>query len=215
MEERWGFTKTKKENLSDKIHDRILEMIIQNPSEEEQVLTENKLVEMFGVSKAPVREALIKMCSEGIVKSVPRYGYVVIHMTEKEAQEVISMRILLETQALRETMPGFNDSMLDDLLAQISKTTSKQNRSIWDVWDENEEFHLMLASFSGNKVLMRFLKECMGMEKRIYAQRMWKANNRMDAPADGVAHMAICSKLAGRDLEGAILLLEDDVRGVQ
>ena len=59
MEERWGFTKTKKENLSDKIHDRILEMIIQNPSEEEQVLTENKLVEMFGVSKAPVREALI------------------------------------------------------------------------------------------------------------------------------------------------------------
>lgn len=73
----------------------------------------------------------------------------------------------------------------------------------------------MLASFSGNKVLMRFLKECMGMEKRIYAQRMWKANNRMDAPADGVAHMAICSKLADRDLEGAIRLLEDDIRGVR
>lgn len=215
MEEGRGFTKTKKENLSDKIHDKILEMIIQNPSEEEQVLTENKLVEMFGVSKAPVREALIKMCSEGIVKSIPRYGYVVIQMTEKEAQEVIGMRILFETQALRETLPKLNDFMLDSLKSQINKTISQQNRSIWDVWEENKEFHLMLASFSGNKVLMRFLNECMGMEKRIYAQCMWRTNKRMEAPADGIAHMAICNRLAERDLDGAIQLLEDDIREVQ
>ena len=52
-----NFTTEKKELLSEKIHDEILELIIKNASEEEQVLNEKRLVELFGVSKAPVREA--------------------------------------------------------------------------------------------------------------------------------------------------------------
>ena len=49
-----NFTTEKKELLSEKIHDEILELIIKNASEEEQVLNEKRLVELFGVSKAPV-----------------------------------------------------------------------------------------------------------------------------------------------------------------
>ena len=57
MAEEVNFTTEKKELLSEKIHDEILELIIKNATEEEQVLNEKRLVELFGVSKAPIREA--------------------------------------------------------------------------------------------------------------------------------------------------------------
>lgn len=212
MEVTGGLTYTKKKTLSDTVHDQILEEIIKYPQEEEQVLNEKRLVELFGVSKAPVREALIRLCSEGVLRSVPRFGYVVIQMTEQEAEEVMEMRLLLETEALKATFPKLTELKLSSLKNQIDKTISKQNISIWDVWAGNEEFHLMLASFSGNSILMRFLRECMGMEKRIYAQHLWDANSSMVLSADGVSHMGIYQKLVERDLDGAVELLHRDIR---
>lgn len=93
-----GFTQIKKESLTDRIHDSILEMIIKNPSDEEQVLNEKRLMELFGVSKAPVREALIKLCSEGVLRNVPRFGYMVIRMNEQDIRDALRMRVLLETE---------------------------------------------------------------------------------------------------------------------
>ena len=52
------FSKSKKQLLSEKIHDEILEMIIKNATDEDMVLNEGRLMEVFQVSKAPVREAL-------------------------------------------------------------------------------------------------------------------------------------------------------------
>ena len=60
-----AFSKSKKQLLSEMIHDEILEMIIKNTTDEEMILNEGRLMEIFQVSKAPVREALIKLCAEG------------------------------------------------------------------------------------------------------------------------------------------------------
>ena len=76
----------KKISLADTIHDEILDMVIRLSSDQEDVvLTEGSLVEKFGVSKAPVREALVKLCSEGVLKSVPRYGYIIVRLNERDA----------------------------------------------------------------------------------------------------------------------------------
>lgn len=84
------FSKSKKQLLSEKIHDEILEMIIKNATDEDMVLNEGRLMEVFQVSKAPVREALIKLCAEGVLQSVPRYGYLVIRQQEKDKREARS-----------------------------------------------------------------------------------------------------------------------------
>lgn len=108
-----GFTQIKKESLTDKIHDQILEMIVKNPSEGDQVLNEKRLMELFGVSKAPVREALIKLCSEGVLRSVPRFGYIVNHMSEKDSRDVMESRVFLETKMLEMSFPGLVQENLD------------------------------------------------------------------------------------------------------
>ena len=69
-----AFCPMKTDSLKDRVHDQILEMIIKNASTEDIVMNEKRLAELLNVSKLTVREALIMLCSEGVLKSVPRYG---------------------------------------------------------------------------------------------------------------------------------------------
>ena len=79
--------------LSAQIHDSILEMVIDSgAASEELLLTESELVDRFGVSKAPVREALLRLCSEDVLKSIPRCGYVVVRLGKKSGKDNLIVR---------------------------------------------------------------------------------------------------------------------------
>lgn len=208
-----NFTTEKKELLSEKIHDEILELIIKNASEEEQVLNEKRLVELFGVSKAPVREALIKLCSEGVLRNVPRYGYVVVKMKEKDARDITKLRCILETEALK---AGFDNIILyhlPDIKLHIDNTARMKQEpvDVWRVWEDNEEFHLLLASYADNQLLMKFIKESLGIQKRIYAQFSWNKKQSMDDSFDEEPHVGIYRALQDKDLDKALELLRKDV----
>ena len=183
------FIPARQVSLTDRVHDQILELIIKNATEEEMVLTEKKLMELLGVSKAPVREALIRLCSENVLINVPRFGYRVVRMTEKDARDAKQMRML------------------------VKQAEAKQNTDVWEVWEDNEEFHLLLASFSGNKVLMKLLKDCMGILQRTYAQQRWNSWSSMVDSVDCTPHREICRRIEARDFTGTMELLQKDIDG--
>ena len=209
------FMPTRQVSLTDRVHDQILELIIKNASEEEMVLTEKKLMELLGVSKAPVREALIKLCSEDVLINIPRFGYRVVRMTEKDARDAKRMRSLLELEALRTSFSKLGDAELKQLKEQVKKAAAKQNTDVWEVWEDNEEFHLLLASFSGNTVLMKLLRDCMGILKRTYAQQRWNSWSSMDDSVDNSVHATICRHLEERNLESTLELLRKDIEGCE
>ena len=179
------FTKLRamnKNTLTAQVHDRILEMIIQNPSGEQLVLNERRLMEQLGVSKAPVREALIRLCSEGVLVSVPRFGYVVVQLTLNDTG----------TAAFAE--------------ATSAAVTSGDTIGIY----YDDEF-VSVASFARNHTLQRFLKEAIGMDKRVYAQHIWREKSSLFCPNDKSSHLRIVDAIAGRDLDLACRLLEEDI----
>lgn len=208
-----GFAQLKKASLADQIHDGILEMIIKNPSGEGQVLNEKRLMELFGVSKAPVREALVKLCSEGILLSVPRFGYIVVQLQEKDFQDITNMRVMLETEALRISFPNLTGQQKQQISDHLTAASAKKDVDVWQVWEDNEEFHMLLASFSENKIILKFLGQCMDMAKRVYAQNMWKKKNSMADSVYDEAHEEIYRKLCDGDLEGTLSILKQDIIG--
>ena len=206
------FSKSKKKLLSEKIHDEILEMIIKNATDEDMVLNEGRLMEVFHVSKAPVREALIKLCAEGVLQSVPRYGYLVIRQQEKDKREVSRMRILLELEALKEGYEEIIQYHLPELLQQIEGIDgAKQINDVWAIWEDNCEFHLQLASYSKNRLLLRYLQETMDRQKRIYAQQVWESQKTLKTTFHENSHKRIWQELSNHNLEQALQCLEKDI----
>lgn len=206
------FSKSKKKLLSEMIHDEILEMIIKNTTDEEMILNEGRLMEIFQVSKAPVREALIKLCAEGVLQNVPRYGYLVIRQQEKDKREVSRMRVLLELEALKEGYEEILQYHLPELLKQIEGINgAKQIDDVWAIWEDNCEFHLQLASYSKNRLLLRYLQETMDRQKRIYAQQAWESQKTLKAIFNDNSHKRIWKELSNHNLEQALQCLEKDI----
>ena len=206
-----AFCPMKTDSLKDRVHDQILEMIIKNASTEDLVMNEKRLAELLNVSKLTVREALIMLCSEGVLKSVPRYGYLVIQVQESERQEAIWVRRLLETEALKCSFPLLGEEQLSALKEQIQSAASKKNVDVWRVWEDNEEFHLLLASFANNRVLNNCLKNCLDRLKRFYAQNYWKSKNTMVASVESGAHLEIYEQILKGNLKESLELLERDI----
>ena len=85
-----------KDSLKDAIYNAILESIISQEYRPNQVLNEKTLVEKYGCSKSPVREALVSLCNDNVLRNIPRYGYEVVRLTVEDIQEMLQFRLVLE-----------------------------------------------------------------------------------------------------------------------
>ena len=80
--------------------DTLREAILSGELKPGQALTEMDLSGQLGVSRAPIREALRILNSEGLVETIPYHGTTVRRLTTADIEELYGMRILLETYAM-------------------------------------------------------------------------------------------------------------------
>lgn len=107
--------------LRDRIKDQICDAILHGMFGPGSRVVEAAIAEQFGVSRAPVREALVALEREGIIKSLPRRGYFVIDFTDKDIDEIFSLRRLLEVEALRRAVPRFDGAAIAELQALVDQ----------------------------------------------------------------------------------------------
>ncbi len=89
-------------------------------------LRQEKLAEMFGTSRIPVREALRALEYEGLVTSVPYRGFTVTELDADDIEEVYDLRILLESHAVRLAVPLMTDEDLQTLEALYAEMTAAE-----------------------------------------------------------------------------------------
>ena len=63
-----------KETLKERVYRGIYEAVTNGEYRPNDILTENQMIEKFGVSKSPVREALVELCKDGVLINIPAYG---------------------------------------------------------------------------------------------------------------------------------------------
>ena len=132
-------------SLKAQIHAQLLKSIVTGEFHPGDVLNEKDLIERFGVSKSPIREALIELCNEKVLRSIPRYGYEVIRITRDEVNEILEFRILLECGYLERIW----DSITAEDLEYLQRTmdalyhAGSDEDSVFALWRYNSEFHLL------------------------------------------------------------------------
>jgi DNA-binding GntR family transcriptional regulator len=121
-----------------------------------QALKQDEIAARFGVSKIPVREALVQLKAEGLVILYPNRGAFVSELSSAEADEIYVMRIALETAILARAIPNLTIHRLK-LAEEILDTIDREKDIV--KWGElNWDFHSTLYSAASMPRLMDAVK---------------------------------------------------------
>ena len=135
-------------------YQEIKRRIIRNDFKAGQRLTEAGLTEELGLSKAPVRTALTRLCHEQLMESERRVGYRVRGFSIVDVREVFLLRELIEPEVARLAAGRLTDEQINDLkeLCELDYQPA-DSISESDFLSVNRAFHVGLAECTGNSRL--------------------------------------------------------------
>ncbi|MEU1803618.1 GntR family transcriptional regulator [Streptomyces sp. NPDC019937] len=140
--------------LRERVYEALLELITTRALRPGQHLVESELAGQLGVSRQPVREALQRLNTEGWVDLRPAQGAFVHEPTEEEADQLLTVRTLLEAEAARLAAVGAGP----EGIAALEEVCATGERAVLaDDVDgavaANAEFHATVMALAGNAVL--------------------------------------------------------------
>ena len=148
-----------KRTLVDDAYDGIKQRIRDNQMTPGSNVPEQELAESLGVSRTPVREALIRLESEGLVEVVPRHGVRVLPIKTEDMQEIYDILTAVEPFAARrlaESDPGSEVlTGLQHTVEEMEAALDEQDLSRWA--NADEQFHRLLLDGLGNRRLSAFI----------------------------------------------------------
>jgi len=144
---------TLKAHLAERLRESILSGVCKPGAR----LNESKLARQFGVSRIPVREALMKLQTQGLVMNHPRRGMFVNTLSEEETQKINSVRIVLESEAIKLCRARFTPEMNTRLSGMVERMDAWSPGSELDGAALDLEFHRTVWSYTGNAWLEKCL----------------------------------------------------------
>ena len=186
--------------LSEQVCDSIRNDIISGRLGARTFLIESEVAERFGVSRAPVRDALHRLCDQGYLVSYPRKGYMVNMHSREEVNKLQEIRLQLEKLSVRLAIETASDAEILSLreLAKGSEQTTDPDNT------ENSRFHLRLAEISHNEFIPQVLRDL------IVKATIPLLNQKIDLDK----HNSIIDAMLERDLEKAYRCLEADIHKI-
>jgi DNA-binding GntR family transcriptional regulator len=170
-------------------------------------LNELDLAEQFGVSRTPVREALTRLASEGLLVESSR-GYVRKPLEVQEMADLYEARLAIERECLR---LAFERAAPDELkeIADYLKTSRgvPADTSTEKLVELDEGFHLRIAAMSKNSELQRML---ISLNERLRFVR-WIDMENVGRESTQQEHAEIVSALAAGDMDRAQTILNSHI----
>jgi len=167
-------------SLTGLAEDRVRELIVSGAFALGEQLSEASLAAQLGISKTPVREALLRLRGEGLIDIQPQRGTFVFSLTEGQVDEVCRFRELLEVAALAMGMHARDASLVAELGANVERMAEAHRAGEWRAIPLlDHEFHQIIVSNSGNPYLQQAY-ELVGTKIRALRSRLPEGNDRVD-----------------------------------
>ncbi len=198
-------------SLREQVYGRLRDEILNGRVSPRERLTEPKLSKAFDVSRTPVREALSRLLSDGLVERTD-FGYAVVVPSLEDLRNLYELRITLELRGISRAIEN-PQVRHDEALLRAELTRWEEMRD--DVPDpdpsfvlRDEGFHQALSRASGNAQLTDAL---VTVNQKIRAVRMhdFVEEERIDATID--EHLAILRLVLAHELPDALTALHQHV----
>jgi DNA-binding GntR family transcriptional regulator len=194
---------------ADRVYTHVKQAVLDRRYEGGTLLTEGELAEAVGVSRTPVREALLRLEVEGLLKLYPKKGALVLPVSAQEITDVVETRQLVEGHAVRKAVPAPAALLerLEELLEQQKRQAATGDYAAAAVTDRC--FHAEIVRSGGNAILSRLYDQLRDRQLRMGVAVM---HSHPDRIAKTLAeHEAILRALREGDAEAAVAIVHGHV----
>ncbi|MDI2593052.1 GntR family transcriptional regulator [Pseudomonas sp. N3-W] len=173
-------------------------------------LRQQDLADLFGVSRMPVREALRQLEAQSLLNVIAHKGAVVAPLVQGDAAETYELRILLESEALRCSIPLLDNEDFELAACCIDELESVDDYA--EISRLNRLFHMTLYNKAPNRRLLRLVDAGLHEEERFLRFNLETMGLGKLSQDD---HRALLQAVESRDVERSVTLLQQHLnRGV-
>ncbi|MFF8843318.1 GntR family transcriptional regulator [Streptomyces sp. NPDC015127] len=186
---------------ADRVYTHVKQAVLDRQYEGGTLLTEGELAEAVGVSRTPVREALLKLEVEGLIKLYPKKGALVLAVSAQEIADVIETRLLVEDFAVRKAVPAPAAfiARLEEILDEQQRHAAAGDLAAFAVSDRC--FHAEIVRHAGNEILSKLYDQLRDRQLRMGVAIMQALPDRVTR--NHTEHAEILDRIKAGDADGA------------
>jgi DNA-binding GntR family transcriptional regulator len=176
-----------------------------------ELLTEGEVAEALGMSRTPVREAFLRLESEGLLRLYPKRGALVVPVSAREVEAVMETRALVEQFAVAKAIERSADvtGAMREAIARQEEHAGAGDLDGFVAADR--EFHTVLVAAAGNDILMSFYDSLRDRQQRMGIAALRREPRRLGQILD--EHRGLTDAIEAGDVEATLALLEEHLRG--
>jgi DNA-binding GntR family transcriptional regulator len=197
-------------NLSEIAYEEIKEMILSGELAQGERIVLERMSEQLNLSITPIREALNKLAQDDLIKVTPRSSYEVISLSPEDIGDILDLREMIETFALKtagENLANFPVDFFRELFHKINSSGSYKKFVESDI-----KFHETIIASSKNKRVGRLYSYIRNPE-RVLMIPSAKIEGRINTAVK--EHLAILKAIESRDLHLAVERLGSHIQRVK
>lgn len=171
-------------------------------------LKEEDLAQQLGISRTPVREALLVLQSEGLVEATPNRGATVRVYELSDLEDMYELRALLEGHAAARAATRVSPEQLHELRASCSRFAGLLDGDVLPLVRENAVFHETILAAASSERLSTMVRQVVVMPL-VYRSYSWYSSAQ--ASASYHAHVQLVTALERHDAQRAELVMREHV----
>jgi DNA-binding GntR family transcriptional regulator len=191
------------------------ETVLVDPAVQGTFLNEVDLAQDIGVSRTPVREALLLLVAEGLVEMVPKRGAYVPPLSGRQIRELMELRTLLEQHAASVTLAQRSVPVeaMRAALAEQERLLAAGPCDAREFIEWDRRFHQSLVDAAGNELIARTYAGLRTRQVRVGVAALFRATDRQRAVC--AEHGRIVDALDSGNEAGAHAAIADHLRITQ
>lgn len=197
-------------NLTEQVYEQLIELLIAGELRPGDVITERRMAERLNASRTPIREALGRLESEGLVYKQPSRGVTVSPFSTEAFVDILNIRQLLESEAARLAAGRIPPERVEAVRQALQTLAQNPKPTLSDIWAVDDMLHGEIADAAGNALMASMIRD---LRRRTHVFNAYR--NPLTPRFSPDENLTLLDAVASGDRERARAAMEEHINAVK